>query len=217
MSRLLGWTLAAVGAVAAIAGGSLLAAHQMTGGATVKATSTQAEGLYRGSEPPPGIRLPSFALRDVISRRVVRSADLRGRAVLVTFLDSDCTEQCPIIAGQIGRALQQMGAREASRVAPLAISVSPIIDTRASVKRFLREHRVLGRLEYLSGSVAALQPVWKEFGVLSAYETGDADTHSADVRVFDPQGVWVSTLHVGVDLTPANLAHDVRMALEKGA
>jgi cytochrome oxidase Cu insertion factor (SCO1/SenC/PrrC family) len=216
MNGRLGWMLAAVITVSAIAGGSLIAARQMADRPT-PGPGSQGPGLYRGSEPPPGIRLPSFALRDVISRRLIRSADLRGRAVLVTFLDTDCTQQCPIIAGQIGRALTRMGAREASRVAPLAFSVSPMIDTRASVKRFLLEHRVLGRLEYLSGSVSALRPVWNDFGVLSAYETGDADTHSADVRVFDPQGVWVSTLHVGVDLTPANLAHDAQRALERGA
>jgi hypothetical protein len=46
-------------------------------------------------------------------------------------------------------------------------------------------------------------------------DTGANVKRSADVRVFDPQGVWVSTLHVGVDLTRANLAHVSRMALEK--
>lgn len=47
-----------------------------------------------------------------------------------------------------------------------------------------------------------------------AYETGNADTHSADVRVFDRNGKWVATLHAGADLTPANLAHDITTALE---
>lgn len=32
-------------------------------------------------------------------------------------------------------------------------------------------------------------------------------------RIFDRQGTWVTTLHPGADLTPANLAHDVRVAL----
>jgi cytochrome oxidase Cu insertion factor (SCO1/SenC/PrrC family) len=98
----------------------------------------------------------------------------------------------------------------------VVISVNPLVDTRASVKHFLREQRVLGQMNYLSGSVATLRPVWKDFGVVSAYETGDADTHSADVRVFDPDGVWVSTQHVGVDLTPTNLARDVAAALDGG-
>jgi hypothetical protein len=36
--------------------------------------------------------------------------------------------------------------------------------------------------------------------------------HSAPVRVYDGRGRWRSTLHPGVDLTPANLAHDLRLA-----
>lgn len=174
-------------------------------------------GPYRGSEPPPGIHLPSFTLSDVISGEVVRSADLGGEVVLVTFLDSDCADQCPIIAGQIGRTLERLPPAARARTRALVISVNPLIDTRASVRRFLREQRVFGHVNYLSGTVAALQPVWKDFGVVSAYETGDTDTHSADVRVFNPSGVWVSTQHVGVDMTPTNLAHDVGTALESEA
>lgn len=41
------------------------------------------------------------------------------------------------------------------------------------------------------------------------------DVHSADVRVFDRAGIWVSNLHVGLDLTPANLVHDLRVALHE--
>jgi hypothetical protein len=98
---------------------------------------------------------------------------------------------------------------------PRSQHVNPLVDTRARVRRFLRD--LLGKVSYLSGSVATLQPVWKDCGVVSAHETGDVDTHSADVRVFDPAGVWVSTQHVGVDLTPANLALDVVTALDSGA
>lgn len=174
-------------------------------------------GPYRGSEPPAGLRLPEFALRDVVSGRLVRRSELAGRVVLVTFLDTDCREQCPIIAGQIGRALARLRKDEHVRTTAVAISVDPVIDTRASVVRFLREHRVLGELRHLSGAVRELKPIWRNFYVLSAYETGDADTHSADVRVFDPSGSWVATLHAGVDLTPANLAHDITTAFARGA
>jgi cytochrome oxidase Cu insertion factor (SCO1/SenC/PrrC family) len=52
---------------------------------------------YRGSVVPDGIHLPQFALRDETGRTVA-AADLRGRIVVLTFLDTDCTESCPIIA-----------------------------------------------------------------------------------------------------------------------
>jgi protein SCO1 len=208
------WVLVILGIANVIAVGVVLGAGWVI---DAREENSSHPGPYRGSEPPPGIRLPSFTLSDVVSGQLVRSADLRGQAVLVTFLDTDCSEQCPIIAGQIGQALARLPEQARARTMALAVTVNPLIDTRARVEDFLREHRVLGRLTYLSGSVAALRPVWTDFGVVSAYETGDADTHSADVRIFTPAGTWVSTQHVGVDLTPANLARDVTTALDSGA
>jgi hypothetical protein len=51
--------------------------------------------------------------------------------------------------------------------------------------------------------------------ILSSLQTGDDTLHSAPVRVYEAGGVWAATLHAGADLTPAILAHDVRVALEK--
>jgi hypothetical protein len=48
---------------------------------------------------------------------------------------------------------------------------------------------------------------------VAAAETGNADIHSADVRIFDRRGIWVSIQHAGVDLSPHNLAHDIPVAL----
>ena len=136
--------------------------------------------------------------------------------MLVTFLDSDCRAQCPVIAGQLGSALKRMSSSDRRRVTAIAVSVNPRIDTRASVVRFLRQHHALGQVRYLSGDLPDLRRAWKAFQIVSAYETGNADIHSADVRVFDPAGVWVATLHAGVDLTPENLAHDTLTALASG-
>ena len=53
----------------------------------------------------------------------------------------------------------------------------------------------------------------RAFHIVAAAETGSADIHSADVRLYDGSGEWVSTLHLPPDLTPENLAHDIRRAL----
>src|SRR5439155_7740607 len=58
-------------------------------------TATSRPAAYRGSLPPPGIHAPDFALRSYRGP-VVRMATLRGKVVLVTFLDTKCTESCPI-------------------------------------------------------------------------------------------------------------------------
>jgi protein SCO1/2 len=167
---------------------------------------------YRGSVPPPGIHAPDFALRSYRGP-IVRMSAFRGKVVLVTFLDSKCTESCPIIAAVIAIALRRLSPPERQQVEAVAITVQPHIDTPASIRRFLKARQALGVLDFLIGSVPQLRPVWKAYGVLPAVDTGSADIHSASVRVFDREGVWVSNMHTAVDLTPANLAHDIRIAL----
>lgn len=166
---------------------------------------------FRGSAPPVRIELPSFSLHDH-EGRPLSDGDVRGKVVLVTFLETQCTEACPIIAGQIREALATLGATERDGTVAIAISTHPGDDTPESVREFLGRHRVTGDLRYLIGTEAELRPVWQAFAVLPALDTGDPNTHSAPVRVFDRDGVWVSTLHSGVDLTPEALAHDVRSA-----
>jgi protein SCO1/2 len=165
---------------------------------------------FRGSEPPDGLALPAFSLHDD-EGRVVRSGELRDKAVAVTFLDTRCTEACPIIAAQVGQAVRALGDH-ASHVEALAISVDPLRDTPAEVDAFLERYRAKGALRYLNGSVAELRPVWKAFAVAAAHDTGNPNMHSAPVRIFDRRGQWRSTLHPGVDLTPQSLAHDLRVA-----
>ena len=169
---------------------------------------------YRGSTPPEAIPLPEFAIPES-SGAIVSSRDLEGKVVLVTFLDSQCTEACPIIASQIARALDSLGAEERAEVAPLAISTDPVEDTPTSVRAFLRKNRAEGRLRYLVAPVEELRPVWEAFQIVVSYDTGIDTLHSAPVRIYDPDGVWVTTLHAGADLSTENLVHDVRVALAR--
>jgi protein SCO1 len=171
---------------------------------------------YRGSLVPPGIVLGQFELRDYTGARVSRE-DLEGKVVLLTFLESKCTEACPIIASQIARTIERLTPEERTQVVAIAISTHPTDDTPASVRAFLRAQRAEGKLHYLVGSEQELRPVWRTFGVLSAIDSGDADTHSASVHVYDRSGEWVASLHPGIDLTPANLMHDVSVALRSSA
>src|SRR5262245_7866385 len=163
---------------------------------------------FRGSRPPDGITLPSFALRDQ-DGRTVRSDDLRGKAVAVTFLDSECTDACPIIAAQIGQAVRTLDGADVEAV---AVTVDPVGDTPKRIGTFLRRYRAQHELRYLDGPVSELRPVWKDFAVLPSMDTGSSNIHSAPVRIYDTEGRWRSTLTPGADLTTANLAHDLREA-----
>jgi cytochrome oxidase Cu insertion factor (SCO1/SenC/PrrC family) len=190
---------------AVVLGGAATAAVLLVG-------SGAEDSRYRGSAPPPAIALPEFTLPDS-SGALVSSRELKGKVVLVTFLDSQCTEACPIIASQIARALDGLESEERAAVAPLAISTDPEEDTPAAVRDFLRKNRAGGRLRYLVAPVEQLRPVWDSFQIAASFDTGVDTLHSAPVRIYDRKGVWVSTLHAGADLTRENLAHDIRLAL----
>lgn len=161
---------------------------------------------FRGSQPPEGLLMPEFRVGELTSE------SLSGKAVAVTFLDTQCTEACPIVAAQIGEAMRALG-EDRSRVVALAFSVDPVNDTPARISSFLARYRAQGVLQYVDGPVAELRPVWKGFKILPSVDTGNSNMHSAPVRVYDSEGRWRSTLHPGVDLTGANLAHDLEAAL----
>jgi protein SCO1/2 len=171
---------------------------------------------FRGSTPPPGIALPDFALRDALGdlERPLTSRELEGKAVALTFLDTACTEVCPLIAPRMAAALSRLDVSQRGRVVLLAITANPEVDTPAAVRVFLERHRAVGKLHYLIGSPGELRPVWDAFSVLSALDSGDDNVHSAPVRIYDPSGTWVSSLHWGADFTTENLVHDLELALE---
>ena len=179
------------------------------------AASGPEQGAYRGSEPPARIVMPEFSLQDYRAAEVT-SDSLLGRVVLLTFLDAQCKDSCPVIAAQVAQTFRGMDPDLRKRVTAVAISTDPDEDTTAAVRSFLRRTHAEGELRYLTRPTAAVKRVWGNFQILSSFESGQDSLHSAPVRIYDGRGVWVSTLHAGVDLTDANLIHDLKVASERG-
>ena len=198
--------IAALGALGALGGVTF----------TVLNSTDKTAATYRGSEPPQGITMPDFALRDDAGR-LLDSRGLRGKVVMLTFLDSRCTEACPIIASQIAQALLHLTRAEQGQVEAVAISTDPVTDTPTGVRTFLTKQHALGKLRYLGAGqpLRRLEPVWRAFQILASAETGQHTLHSAPLRIYDRAGIWVSTLHAGADLSQMNLLHDVRTALAR--
>lgn len=167
---------------------------------------------YRGSEPPARFTLPELDLPSYAGGRV-SAAELRGHVVLLTLLDSQCTEACPILASVIARTVDRLSREERAAVRAVALSGDPAEDTPASVRRFLAAQRAEGRLDYLVGEERELRPLWTKLQLLPSLDTGRDTLHSAPLRIYDRDGVWVATLHAGADLSEENLLHDIRTAL----
>ena len=153
-------------------------------------------GAVRPETPP-----ASFSLRDE-EGRTVDIADYRGKPVVVTFLYSSCENECPTIAQQVRGALDELG----TDVPVVAVSVDPAGDTPASARRFLARQRLGGRMRFLLGTEAQLQPVWRAFGVAPQTEGRE---HSASVVLLAPDGRQAVGFPLS-EMTPEGIAADLR-------
>src|SRR5271166_5156191 len=112
----------------------------------------------------PAVPAPPLKLRNYLGQSV-NIATYRGKAVLVTFLYTNCPDVCPLIASNLRVALNLMGPKNAAKVRVIAVSVDPRGDTPKAVAAFLARHGMTGRMQYLVGSGHELARVWKAWGV----------------------------------------------------
>jgi protein SCO1 len=152
----------------------------------------------------PALPARDFALADQ-SRRPVSLASVRGQVTVLAFLSSTCAAACTLIAQQVRGALDEL-----AHPAPvLLISVDPSGDTPANVARFLARVSLAGRARFLTGTRAALEATWHEYGVHPLSSGRSAFERSATVGLLDRHGR--ERVLFGVEqLTPEGLAHDIR-------
>ncbi len=171
------------------------------------AQQERAGGGFYGTLALPAKPAPTIHLRNYQGRPVTL-AEYRGKAVFVTFLYANCPDICPLITSNLRVALNLLGKR-ASGVQVIAVSVDPRGDTAANVARFVREHEMTGRMQYLIGSAAELAPTWKAWNVGSSREVGQPQlvAHSALVYGISASGKLMTIYPDSFE--PGEIAHDV--------
>lgn len=144
-----------------------------------------------------------FTLTDQ-SGRAVSLGSYRGQVTVLAFLYSTCGPTCQLIAQQVRGALDEL-----PRPVPvLFVSADPAADTPARVSRFLARVSLTGRVRYLTGSRAALQPIWRAYGIVPATSGRAAFERSAAVLLLDRSGRERVIFQLE-QLTPEGLAHDI--------
>jgi cytochrome oxidase Cu insertion factor (SCO1/SenC/PrrC family) len=142
-----------------------------------------------GDAAPLNFTAPAFTLTDQNGRRV-SLASLRGKVVLLTFLDPVCTSDCPQIAQEFKGADQVLGA-SARRVELVAIVANPLYHSIAYTRAFDTQERMTGvpNWRYLTGSLAQLQQAWKNYAVAAQIlPAGGMIAHSDVAYVIDANG-----------------------------
>ena len=169
-------------------------------------TVAQEPGGFDGAALPGDHPAPGFTLDDQYGRPV-SLASLRGGPVVLAFLYSHCGGPCVLIAQQIRGPLDELGEHP---VAVVIVSADPAGDTPASVRAFLAGVSLSGRVHYLTGRKAQLEPVWKDYEVHPASTGAATFAKYATVRLLDAQG-RERVLYGTEQLTPEALAHDIGM------
>ncbi len=164
------------------------------------------DGFY-GTLALPAKQAPPIRLRNYSGRPVTLS-QYRGKAVLVTFLYANCPDICPLIASNLRVALNMLGRRD-SEVQVIAVSVDPRGDTAANVARFVSDHELTGRMQYLIGSAAELAPTWAAWNVGSERDVGQPQLISHSALVYGISASGKLTTIYPATFEPSEIAHDV--------
>ncbi len=178
-------TLVSAGALGVIVLGVVPLA---TAQASPAASPILAESLD-GPAAPINIPAGDFRLTDQHGRPVTLSG-LRGKVVLLTFLDPVCVSDCPLIAQEFRQAGQMLGLHN-PHVALVAVNVNPLYHQEAYIQAFDRQENMAGVPDwlYLTSDPASLRAVYKEYGVPSeTLPAGAMLGHNDIAFVIDTRG-----------------------------
>ena len=126
-----------------------------------------------------GSPAPGFRLRDQ-SGRWLSLSHLRGKVVVLEFMDPECRQTCPIVARELVSTVRRLGPR-ADDVAFVAVNVNQHEASVRSVRRFSRARGLaaLPSWHFVTGAAPTLRRVWSDYGVfVGAQHHGDV-VHSS--------------------------------------
>ena len=164
---------------------------------------------FQGSVASPRLAAPPLKLDDSLGQPV-NIANYHGKAVLVTFIYTHCPDICPLIVGHLHSALQKLGA-DRHKFQIIAVSVDPRGDTPKTVKAFLADHQMTGKMQYLIGSRPQLEKAWKAWHIKAASRPtkGNPDAVEHSALIYGISGSGKITTVYPANFPPSMIVHDV--------
>jgi cytochrome oxidase Cu insertion factor (SCO1/SenC/PrrC family) len=144
-------------------GVTVIGAFPMAAAAANRSADPVIAQAIDGSAAALNFPAPGFQLTDQ-DGRAVSLAGLRGKVVLLTFLDPVCTSDCPLIAQEFRAADQLLGAKRRD-VVLVAVAANPVYYTTAYTRAFNRQEGLthLPNWKFLSGPLPELKRVWHDY------------------------------------------------------
>jgi cytochrome oxidase Cu insertion factor (SCO1/SenC/PrrC family) len=168
---------------------------------------------------------PNFTLTSQDGRQV-SLASLRGKVVLLTFLDPVCVTDCPIIGQEMRAADAELGS-EAANTELVAVVANPTYTSTAFTRAFTHQEGFdqVPNWLYLTGSLSQLQSVWQHYGIqIENLPAGAMTAHNDLVYVIDAAGTAREEINsdpgAATDATKSSFASlfvdDIRQAMGQG-
>jgi cytochrome oxidase Cu insertion factor (SCO1/SenC/PrrC family) len=132
---------------------------------------------------------PGFTLTDQKGRRL-SLASLRGKVVVLQFMDPHCTDICPIVSAEYLKAHHDLGAT-ASKVVFAAINVNQYHAAVADMAAYSRQQGLttIPGWHFFTGPVPALKAAWQGFHIEVQAPNPDADVvHTSVIYFIDARG-----------------------------
>jgi protein SCO1/2 len=122
----------------------------------------------------------------------------RGKALLLTFIDTRCTDDCPIISSLFARvnALLAKSPKAYADSKLISISIDPAFDKPPVLRRYGLEYlhtpQGFAHWEFVDSTPAHLQRLAKSFGEVY-FPTKDDIDHTMDTVLIAPDSTFVRT------------------------
>ena len=168
------------GLLGACSSGSPSAAPQMSSSDAAELNPNLDLGSSLGNRAAPDIRLENqFGQPMTLSQ-------FRGKVVLLSFEDSECTTVCPLTTQSMLEAKQLLGAA-GEHVQLLGVDANPDATAVSDVLSYSRVHGMVNQWDFLTGSLAQLKATWKDYDIAVQIEQGQID-HTPALFVIDSHG-----------------------------
>jgi protein SCO1 len=155
--------------------------------------------------------MPPFELVDQAGA-VVKSVQLRGRVLVVSFVFTTCAEACPLITAQLVRTQSRLRAEKLDgRVRFVSITLDPATDRPETLRRYADAYGLdLASWHLLTGASDDVARVVRAFGLHAT--TRERIVHGSLVVLVDAKG-RIAERRTDLELDLERLVGSVRKLL----
>jgi protein SCO1 len=136
---------------------------------------------------------PNVVLQTQDGTRVRFYDDLiKGKVVLVNFMFTSCTSQCPLTTANLVKVEEALGARLGRDIVMISVTVDPATDTPDVLKKYSRAYGTKPGWYFVTGSRKDIDQIRRRLGAVN--DAVDKSQHTG-ILVYgnEATGQWAAT------------------------